>query len=153
MGENKTRLVGGLLRHLAQSGQQQCRAACSRVLERGGGRRFIPSKTFHEQLQPRSLGVSMKRAAAAFLSAADSALRPCALTQNNHATIFVPVAKNEGKLAMVVIMRKRRGINSSAILQFLLLMALECGENVFLFEECFHVRNTFIANTIPDNSL
>ena len=101
----------------------------------------------------------MKRAAAAFLSAADSALRPCALTQNNHATIFVPVAKNEGKLAMVVIMRKRRGMNSSAILQFLQIMALECGQNVFICEKKkIYMRRIhslpmlFLTKALPFNS-
>ena len=99
-------LVEGLLRHqLASLGTRE---ACSRVLEQAEGAAFIqPSLSSTESTMRCCLlvGVSMKRGAA-FLRAVPqiprAAVRPCALTQNNHAIIFVAIAKNEGKVAKVV---------------------------------------------------
>ena len=75
---------------------------------RGRRLRFIqPSLSSTESTMRCCLlvGVSMKRGAA-FLRAVPqiprAAVRPCALTQNNHAIIFVAIAKNEGKVAKVV---------------------------------------------------
>ena len=107
----------GLARHAAESLNRQTRGRFIQSL-----RSPLPPTFYNNLLKPLYIPRArrcLNEAAAAFLRAADTALRPCALTQNNHAISFVAIAKNEGKVAMVAIMRNWRGLNSTAILQFL----------------------------------